>query len=60
VARWRAPRAAGGAGLREAANPGPTSPSRAKQELLHRAAKMKIKGRSRMKKGELLEAIRGH
>lgn len=41
-------------------NPNTSLEDRSKQELLNRAAQLKIKGRSKMKKAELVEAIREH
>lgn len=41
-------------------NPNAPLEQRSKQELLNRAAELKIKGRSKMKKAELVEAIRQH
>ena len=41
-------------------NPNTPLEDRSKQELLNRAAELKIKGRSKMKKADLVEVIRRH
>lgn len=41
-------------------NPNSSLDSRTKQELYNRASQLKIKGRSKMAKAELIQAIRKH